>query len=51
MRLTFVGLGFLNCLTYIFGHWSKKVQAFIQYNKISGDMSKNINKASHVYIK
>jgi len=51
MRLTFVANGFLNCLTYIFGHWSKKVQAMIQYNVIGGDMSRNLLKASHVYVR
>ena len=51
IRLAIIGVGFLNCLTYIFGHWSKKAQAVIQYRKIGtkSDMKENLQKASHVY--
>jgi hypothetical protein len=36
IKLTIIGILFLHCLLYIFGHWSPKVKAFIQYSQIKG---------------
>ena len=41
---------FIHCLTYIFGHWSPRVKALLQYSFIRGPIDQNLEKASHVYV-
>lgn len=57
LRLSLIAIAFLNCtfiltagLTYIFGHWSKKIQAKIQFKKLKGKLGDNLLKASHVFV-
>lgn len=51
IKLTIIGVLFLHCLLYIFGHWSQRIKALIQYSRIKGPLDKNLEKASHVFIK
>jgi hypothetical protein len=51
LKLTIIGVLFLHCLLYIFGHWSPRIKAIIQYSKIRGNLENNLEKASHVFIK
>jgi hypothetical protein len=58
LRLTIIATCFLQStpppytgLTYIFGHWSKKSQSFIQYRSLSGPLVNNLDNASHVLIR
>jgi len=37
-------------LTYIFGYWSKKMQALIQYRSLSGPIDELLEHASHVLV-
>ena len=38
LKLTIIGILFLHCLLYIFGHWSPRIKALIQYSTIKGTL-------------
>lgn len=50
VKLVMIAVCFIHCLTFIFGHWSKKFRSKVQYRVLRGDIEANLEKASHVHI-
>lgn len=50
LKLVMIAVCFIHCLIFIFGHWSKRFRAKVQYRVLKGKIADNLENASHVYI-
>jgi len=50
LKLLLIAICFLHCLLFIFGHWSKRFRARLQFRQLSGSLESNLEKASSVFV-
>jgi hypothetical protein len=50
VKLLMIAICFIHCLIFIFGHWSKRFRAFIQFRRLRGTIASNLEKAGQVFI-
>lgn len=50
LKLLLIAICFIHCLLFIFGHWSKRFRARIQFRTLYGPLESNLEKASCVFV-